>query len=126
MPVLNDFHAHIISVKPGHKIPFKTQIIPESGSVSDGNSKTVTCYIPANSGEFFAAWWWPTGEHKKTMYSAEFIRDGESVVLLLFDEKAIVKCSGGLAADWEDDDGEIWKFQFRSFECTGKSGPSLA
>jgi hypothetical protein len=82
MPALNDFVAHIITIEQGKSFPNKSQIIPESGRNVDGN--TVTCFIPATSGNYFAAWWWAIGQRKNLAYSAEFIRDGESVVHLLF------------------------------------------
>jgi hypothetical protein len=118
MPALNDFVAHIITIEQGKSFPNKSQIIPESGRNVDGN--TVTCFIPATSGNYFAAWWWAIGQRKNLAYSAEFIRDGESVVHLLFGPDDAAE-RAGVAGDWEDDtkDKTRWHFQFRTIECTG-------
>lgn len=117
MPALRGFNAHIITLDPNKKFPLKSQIIQEHGPKVNGN--TITCYIPATDKAYFACWWWPTGKNKNIMYSAEFIRDGESVVHLFFGKEDTAKFQGGIASDWEDDDGELWTFQFRSLRCAG-------
>lgn len=118
MPAINDFVGHIITISPRKKFPLASQIIPEFGTEVDGN-KLATTYIPATSGKFFAAWWWPTGERKGLSYSVEFVRDGESVVHLFFGPKESAYFDGGVAANWEDDDGTVWVFQFRNIACIG-------
>jgi hypothetical protein len=117
MPVLNDFEAHIIAIEEGKSFPNRSQIIKEFGL--NVNRVTSSCYIPVTAGTYFAAWWWAKGQQINTAYSAEFIRDGESVVHLVFSSEDAAKIAG-IAGDWDDDDtGKQWNFQFRNMKCTG-------
>jgi hypothetical protein len=104
MPTLNNFDAHIIVFDPNESFPAAKQFVPEYGNEIHGN--TVSCFIPVTSGAYFAAWWWPTGKHKNIPYSAEFLRDGQSVVHLFLGGEESAKYDGGVASDWEDDNGE--------------------
>lgn len=118
MPILNDFEAHIITIEPGKEFPRKSQVIQEFRHEVKGN--TVSCYIPVNSGRYFAAWWWPKGQRKGKPYSVQFSRDGEWVVHLIFGgEESAYFSQGGVAGDWEDDKGKKWNFQFSKLKCTG-------
>ena len=113
MPQHNGFIAHIKCLKTGRDIT-------EYGRRVSGDGKTVTCYIPASTGQFFAARWLVVGKQRGVPYSAEFLRDGESVSHLFFGEEEAAAFDGGQAGDWEDRNGEKWYFVFRTFRCTGE------
>lgn len=90
---MNDFVAHIITLEQGKSFPHVSQIIYESGRKVD--TRDSPYFIPT----VFAAWWWTTGKHENTAYSAEFIRDGESAAHLIFgaDDAA---SRAGIEGDW--------------------------
>ncbi|KIM90182.1 hypothetical protein PILCRDRAFT_1541 [Piloderma croceum F 1598] len=103
-----------------------SQHIKEYGRRAWADSITVSCYIPASTGKFFMAKWSVMGRRKGVPYSVEFIRDGESVSRLLFDEEVAAAFHGGQAGDYEDDDGQKWYFVFREFTCAGEEGDPQA
>lgn len=98
------------------------------------DEKKVTVFIAAEAGRFFAGTWWSNNRNPKTapLYTAEFIRDGESVHHAMFDRKASAEIQG-IAGEWvhekdeDDDDDEDdedaesrrYYFMFRSMEVTG-------
>lgn len=113
MPSLNGYIAHI-ALQEAHR-----QHIEEHNITKWDDGRTVSCYITAVTDKLFFAKWGARGRKSGIVpYSAEFIRDGESVNRILFDTKAARELDGQ-AADWEDDDGESWNFTFREFICTG-------
>ena len=116
---LNDFEAHIIAIEEGKAFPSRSQIIKEYGSKVDRATSTASCYIPVTAGTYFAAWWWAKGQKNVDAYSAEFRRDGESVVHLVFSSEDAAH-SAGIAGDWYDEETcQRWNFQFRNMNCTG-------
>jgi hypothetical protein len=114
--LLKHYKAHIITFKDEESFPKRSQIIKEYGLEVKGS--TATCYIPVTAGSYFAAWWWAEGRQNQA-YSAEFIRDGQSVVHLAFSPGAAAETSG-IASEWYDDETRNrWNFQFRNIKCTG-------
>jgi hypothetical protein len=148
MPEQNGFHGHIVWVnrpKMGScsrnrhwsKVTRRnTDHIVEHNIQLSADEKTVTCHIAAESGRFFAATWWSNNNDSSTAqpYTAEFIRDGESVHLSVFDRRASAKIQG-IAGEWvnpdcsndngdsdeedEEDDENRYYFMFRGLEISG-------
>lgn len=100
---------------------------------SDG--KTVTCYIAAETGRFFAGtWWWNVKKSVMVQpYTAEFVRDGESVCFYGFGRKMAATIRG-IGGEWVherdsddssdeadvDEDERRYYFMFRSMEVSGE------
>jgi hypothetical protein len=114
---LGNHKAYIIKIEDEKSLPKRSQIIKEYGLEIKGS--TATCYIPVTAGLYFAAWWWAEGQQIDEAYSAEFIRDGESVVHLVFSSEDAAEIAG-IAGEWHDDETrKRWNFQFRNIKCTG-------
>lgn len=115
MPTLNGYTAHIALQSD------QAKHLQETKRVLGRDGVTVSCFIPAHTGElFFAKWNVSRGARKGIPYSAEFIIDGMSVTPLLFDEKDAQDFYGGQIGDCEDEAGEMWHFMFREFTCSGE------
>jgi hypothetical protein len=109
---LGGYKVHIIKFKDDKSFPKRSQIIKEYGQKVNGS--TATCYIPVTAGSYFAAWWWAEGQQSNQAYSAEFLRDGQSVDRWAFSPKDAAKMAG---IAWET--CNHWNFQFRNIKCTG-------
>ena len=137
MPIHKDFHGHIVWVNhasTGNRCTRKgsnrNNRIPEYIEQVSGDKRTVTCYIAAETGRFFAGTWWCSATDPRTAqpYTAEFMRDGESVFRGLFNRRASATVQG-LAGEWicpevedgdeEDDDDRRYYFMFRGIEGIG-------
>jgi len=127
MPNHNNFHAHIVwADRPhchinGHLAEHLTRFSNEG--------RTVTCYIAAEAGRFFASTWWYNGRKSSTAqsYTAEFIRDGESVHHGIFDRRTAATLRG-IGGEWlpvieeededEDEENHTYYFMFRSMDVS--------
>lgn len=122
MPQFRGFNASIIRLREGEEFPKVTQRYSETVAEKDGNSARTV--IGVGTGDVFACWWYPVGTKlkRKKSYSAEFLRDGESVVHLLFTREVLEGgIEGGVTASWESNDGKSeWEFYFSRLECVGE------
>jgi hypothetical protein len=109
---LKGYKAHIITFEDDKSFPKRSQIIKEYGQ--EVNRSTATCYIPVTAGSYFTAWWWAKEQRSNQAYSAEFLRDGQSVDCLAFSPMDAVEMAG---IAWEKHNH--WNFQFRNIKCTG-------
>jgi hypothetical protein len=121
MPNHNGFHGHVAWVDRHSKIRFRSNnYIREHEKEVSKDGRTVTCHIAAETGRYFTGTWW-CNEKKPSMaqpYTAEFIRDGESVHLARFDAKAAATIQG-IAEDNVCGAKNAYYFMFRSMDISG-------
>jgi hypothetical protein len=131
MPVHNGFHGHIVWADSHSKVaPRTSDHIRECAKQISSDGMTVTCHIAAETGRFFAGTSWSNDRNRSTAqpYTAEFIRDGESVHFAVFDRKTAAKIQG-IAGEWNNDSDDYdsdeeeemrrYYFMFRSMEISG-------
>jgi hypothetical protein len=100
MPTHNNFAGHIVWVDCT-STPRRNKYIKEHYVEKDG--KTVTCYIAAEAGRFFAGTWWYNSKNPRTAqpYTAEFIHDGQLIYVGTFSRilSATIQGVGGETFD---------------------------
>jgi hypothetical protein len=125
MPNHNNFHGHIAwadyhsKVGPRKRHHHSNAHLTEYNKEISDDGKTVTCYIAAETGRFFAGTWWCNDKNPSIAqpYTAEFICDGESVHFAGFDRKAAATIQG--IAEERMRKGKHYYFMFRSMDVAG-------
>ncbi|RDB24667.1 hypothetical protein Hypma_008205 [Hypsizygus marmoreus] len=115
MPVHNNFSAHILTwqlpeQEKGQQRKDKSLHHMRSHEFDiqvSHDETTVTCYIEAKTGWYFAATWWCHDDDRASAqeYTAKFVRDGEAVHHAVFNHRKSANFQG-IASAWIPDQDE--------------------